>query len=141
MTARQERAASAPVYVEEEITGRYEGAELEERRARRSDEDRFRRLEAKSDATDGYFISLSREFGEVKGALGILVKAVESQQSAATQRQTVTWTSEVEVDKAEKFDVIAAKKFKRDLIGKTVATVLSGTGAVALVIALISSKC
>lgn len=47
--ARKERDGSVKEFAGEEITGKYEGEELDERRAARPPDDRFRHLETKHD--------------------------------------------------------------------------------------------
>lgn len=74
--ARQERAAAVVTVVEEDITGNYEGEELQRRRALRDPDpsDRVGRLEHKHDKLVAEVAGMRGTLGELKGGIETLVK-------------------------------------------------------------------
>lgn len=159
----------------EEITGRYEGEELDERRRARAPDERFGRLENKHDElkhdVEKKHDELKREVGEVRsdmktlsghvsdmrsdvsGAVGkidgqekVLVEMlsiVKKTADHAADRQHVTFTAQVDVDRAQELakvevnkeqqlDTIDAKKTRRALVLKGVGLAASGGGIIEL---------
>ncbi len=131
MAGRRERQA-APVYVEPEATGNYEGEELRRIRARRPTPQRLERLEDKHDQLVESVSDLREGFGRVEGQLAILVRH--------TDEQTRQRAAEAELDRAEKLDVVAGRKWTRDQIGRVVGVAVSG-GVVTALLALLAKRC
>ena len=173
--ARKERDGVVKEFGGDEITGRYEGEELEERRAARAPDERFGRLENKHDElkkdVEKKHDELKKDVSEVRSDVKVLsgqvsdmrsdvsgaVGKIDGQEKVLTEmlsivkktaehgadRQHVTFTAmvdvdrakelaKVEVDKEEKLDTIDAKKTKRELILKGVGLTVSGGGLVEL---------
>ena len=173
--ARKERDGAVKESAGEEITGRYEGEELSERRAQRPPDERFGRLEEKHDelkhAVEKKHDELKQDVSDVRsdvkvlsghvsnmrsdvsGAVGKLdgqeklltemLSIVKKTTDHAADRAHVTFTAEVdidrakelskvEVDKEEKLDTIDAKKKRRELIFKGAGLFTSGGGLIEL---------
>ncbi len=130
-TSRRERQA-APVYVEPEATGNYEGEELRRIRARRPTPQRIERLEDKHDLLVVHVADLREGFGRVEGQLELLVEQGKEQ---AIQR-----AADAELVRAEKLDVVAGRKWTRDQIGRVIAAVASG-GVLTALLALLAKRC
>lgn len=133
LAARREREAVVKDFSSEEITGRYEGEELEERRRARGPDERFGRLEKKHDELrhdvekkhDELKKDVSDVRSDVKGLSGQVndmrsdvsgaVGKIDGQETLLTEmlslvkksaeksieRDHVTFTATVEVDKAQ----------------------------------------
>lgn len=136
--ARRERDGIVKEFPDEEITGRYEGEELDERRSQRTDVERIGRLEKKHDElkrdVEKKHDELKRDVAEVRGD----VKAVSGQVSdlragvsgavgklegqekvlsemlsivkKSADREHVTFTAKVEVDKAQELAKVEVEK-------------------------------
>jgi hypothetical protein len=129
LAAKREREA-APAFIEEELTGQYEGEELAEMRAtRRPMPTRISRLEQKHDDL-AKSVGETREIvAEMSGKLDVLpslVDAVKGMAERASTREHVTFTAQVDVDKARQLDSIDASKGKRDLYLKVAGVLLTG---------------
>lgn len=130
---RREREAVVKEFLSEEITGRYEGEELEERRRTRAPDERFDRLEKKHDElkhdvekkhdelkkdvsdvrsdVKGLSGQVSDMRSDVSGAVGKIVgqeilltemlSLVKKSAEKSIERDHVTFTATVEVDKAQ----------------------------------------
>ncbi len=180
--ARREREVAVKEFASEEITGRYEGEELEERRAQRPHVERIGRLEKKHDElkqdVEKTHDDLKRDVAEVRsdvktvsgqvsdlragvsGAVGKLdgqekiLGEMLSIVKMSAEREHVTFTATVEVDKAqelakvevgkerelaeievtkeEKVDTVKAKDDRRKRNLKILALVTSGGGIIEL---------
>lgn len=134
---RKSRPLGVPVvYVCDDETGKYEAGdithdELVEKRSERPHDARLTRLEEKHDNLVSVVGELRQTVGEVSGKLDILpqlVTAVKDASDRVQQREHVTFTAQVEVDKATKLDVIDAHKQRRQLALKVIG--LLGAGGV-----------
>jgi uncharacterized protein (UPF0335 family) len=144
--ARKEREAGFAEFVSEEITGKYEGAELDQYREQRAPTDRIKRLERKHDELKGDLKEVHGELkGDIKdvrtdvkilsGQMGDLRKDVagavgkiDGQEVVLTEmlslvkrtvdrdlerdhnREHVTFTAKVEVDKAQELAKVEVAK-------------------------------
>lgn len=171
--ARREREAAALVsdYAADDLTGKYEGAELEEERDHRPPIERIKRLERKSDAhktelkeirTDvkelsGHVSNLRADVagfgGKIDGQESVLSEMLSIVKKGA-EREHVTFTaqvevdkeralsevevdkeralSEVEVDRQEQLDKFAKRDARRKLVVKGMGLLASGGGIVEL---------
>ena len=91
--------------------------------------------------------NLREGFGELAGeqratnaTLGMLVKSIDSQSAQQAQHRIITMTAQVDVEKAEKLDVVDAKKWTRGVIGTVVGGLFTGS-VITGVIALVATKC
>jgi len=184
LAARREREGlakdSSPVlstrdFPNEEITGSYEGEELEARRRGRAPDERFGRLENKHDElkrdVEKKHDELKKDVSEVRADVKVLsghvgdmradvsgaVGKIDGQEKVLTEmlgivkktadhaadRQHVTFTAQVdvdraqelakvEVDKEQQLDTLDAKKTRRALILKGVGLAASGGGLIEL---------
>jgi len=175
LAARREREGVVKEFPSEEITGSYEGEELEARRRGRAPDERFGHLEKKHDElkhdVEKKHDELKKDVSEVRadvkvlsghvgdmradvsGAVGkidgqekVLVEMlsiVKKTADHAADRQHVTFTAQVDVDRAqelakvevnkeEQLDTIDAKKTRRALILKGVGLAASGGGLIEL---------
>jgi uncharacterized coiled-coil protein SlyX len=139
-----------PVPVYEDVTGQYEGEDLERMRERRHPTDRVRHLEKRADKQDDKIDKIRDGLSDVKETLGKvsgkidvlpdLIKQIGETAGRAAQQQQVTFTAQVDTQKAqvigetrlavaEKLDVIDQRKQKRTrrtrLVG-AVAGLLAG---------------
>ena len=130
-----------PVPIEfTEPTGVYEGEDLRRARAQRPTGARLERLEDKHDETRRDVADLRAVVGRIEGKLDVLpqlVEAVQASAERANQREQVTFTASVEVDKAQKIGKVSAKLMDKELGVKLVAT---GSTIAAIVLALIEAR-
>ncbi len=182
LTARRERDAVVKEFGNDEITGRYEGEELDEHRAERPDVERIGRLEKKHDELkmdaekkheelkgdvkevrsdvkklsgdlSGLRSEVSGAVGKLDGQTGVLSEMLGLVKKTA-ERDHVTFTAKVEVDKAqelakvevnkeeqlsaievakeEKVDIVKAKADRRKRNLKILAILASGGSIVEL---------
>jgi hypothetical protein len=128
--ARRERAQSPAVeFVCDDVTGQYEGEELQRMRAQRKPDDRIGRLEEKHDSLVKVVTETRVEVAKISGQLEVLPKLVDAINQSVqrtAQRDHVTFTAKVDVDKAQALDVIDARKAKRDTYLKIAAALLTG---------------
>ena len=129
--ARKERDGVVKEFGGEEITGRYEGEELDERRAARAADERFGRLENKHD-------ELKKDVGDVRSEVKVLSGHVGDMRSAVSgavgtlngqekllietlsivkkthdreaDREHVTFTATVDVDRAKELAKVEVNK-------------------------------
>ena len=139
------------VFEADEVTGQHDGDELRTLRAKRSTGERLERLEVKHDelvkkvddhrdAADRRHDSLVKTVGEMRGTLGEmsgklevlpeLVGIVRDVAKQSSQREHITLTAQVDVDKARALDQIDARKMSRGnlakIIGGAVTLLTSG---------------
>ncbi len=125
-----------PEFVEPEATGNYEGEELQSIRERRPTPYRFKKVEQRVDIIDKAFgefrIEHAKDMGEVKGAIGELVGEVSGLTRAvetSSQREHVTFTAQVDVEKAGQIaqinDTADSRKARRWLAAKVVGAILA----------------
>lgn len=124
-------------------TGVHEGEDLRRIRAQRPTPYRLERLEDKHDETRRDVADLRESVGRIEGKLDVLpqlVEAVQKSADRANQREQVTFTASVEVDKAKKLDDIKAvddvrttTRMKWELAGKVLA-LLAGGGVIGEII-------
>ncbi len=136
--------AGAPVEIAEEVTGVMSGPELRDARARRPTDERIGRLETKHDEVradlkeltgdvkimGGHVGDLRASVGEMSGKLEVLPELVEIVKGIADragQREHITLTAQVDVDKQRALEPLESARFRRKLILK-VAGVASGAG-------------
>lgn len=133
IAARRERdrGTVAKELTEEEITGRYEGEQLEEKRAERGDTERIGRLEKKHDELKSDVRQLSGEVsslrtevsdtrsevagavGKIDGQSGVLTEMLDLVKKTVAQtaeREHVSFTAKVEVDKAHELARVEVDK-------------------------------
>lgn len=126
------------VFEDEEGTGKYTGAELQEIRSRRPTDKRLERLEQFKDEVIERLGGVEVQVAEMKGELKILPSLIETMQSATAamqQREHVTFTAKVDVDKAQALDTVAARGDER----KAKLTKLEwGTKAFAIVSSIVA---
>lgn len=136
-------ALAAPSFDTEEVTGQYSGDELRAIRSKRTTSERLERLEVKHD-------DLKQDFGNRLGRVEIavadmggqfkiipsLINTMQDATKAMQQRDHVTFTAKVDVDKAVAIDVVEASKAKREWITKTIAI---GSSIAAIVAALVAA--
>jgi hypothetical protein len=133
--ARKERDA-APAFVDEDLTGRYEGEELYEARKARAADDPAARIvlletEQKTLSTDVGEMKVS--IAEIRGdqkAHGASLLGIQKTLDQFTQREHVTFTAKVDVDTAKQLDAIDAGKARRDFWLKMATS--SAVGAIVL---------
>ncbi len=128
------RAQTAPPveYVQDEVTGNHVGEDLRIARARRSTDERIGRLEDKHDVLAAVVGDVREAVGTMSGQLEVLprlIDIIERSASRAEQREHVTFTAQVDVDKAGRLatigDTADAAKLRRSLIAKAVAGVIA----------------
>jgi predicted nucleic acid-binding Zn-ribbon protein len=136
--ARKERDGSVKESAGEEITGKYEGEELDERRAARPPDDRFRHLETKHDElkrdvekkhdelksdvrevrSDVKNLSgevskmgsaVSGAVGKIDGQEGVLIELLSVVKKSA-ERDHVTFNAKVEVEKQQELAKVEVEK-------------------------------
>jgi hypothetical protein len=131
LAARRERDAAVKEFSNDEITGRYEGEELDEKRAERGDTERIGRLEKKHDELKGDVKQLSGEvsslrtevsstrsevagaIGKIDGQSGVLTEMLDLVKKTVEQtaeREHVSFTAKVEVDKAHELARVEVDK-------------------------------
>lgn len=138
--ARKERdsmTASGEVLdpVPDEITGRYEGDELEMYRNRRTTDERIVHLERKHDklteAHQKLADSISRvanDVSEMRGEMKVLPRLVDALEKAADRRADadhVTLTAKVDVERARALEPVEAAKARRGWITSIIAIVMT----------------
>lgn len=131
----------------EEVTGNYEGEALRAIRARRPTDQRIGRVEEKQDKFEEkqdklemVVSDLREDVGKMSGKLDILPELVSVLRNASersSQRETITLTAQVDVDKAQKLDVLDARKMRRALIAKVIAAVVGAVVSVEVVHAIL----
>lgn len=139
IAARKERDAAAPDFVAEECTDRLEGDELHEARVDRAKRDpagRIAKLEAEQHETRKAIgqtrddvANLRVSVAEIRGdqkAANTSLSAIEKSLERVAQREHITFTAKVDVDKAQQLDAIDARKVRRQLVLKVVGVVLGG---------------
>lgn len=106
--------------------------EVEERReirSKRGTDERIGRLEEKHDALHSTLTETRIVVAEMSGKLDVLpqlVDAVRGMADRSAAREHVTFTAQVDVDKARQLDNIDAKKDKRKLYMQIAGAVLGG---------------
>lgn len=118
---------------EEDVTGQYDGDELDRLRAMRPADQRIARLEKKHDDLTQVVTETRVIVGEMSGQLSVLpelISVVRESANRASQREHVTFTAQVDVDKARQLDSIEGKKANRQrittIIGGAVTLLTSG---------------
>jgi hypothetical protein len=159
--ARREREAASmiPEFLHDEVTGKYEGEELQAQRESRPVTDRINRLEKKHDETRAEDVRsdvkelsghVSDLRADVSGAVGKLdgqqnvltelLSIVKNTAEHATDRDHITFTAKVDVDKAAELakievakeqglDTIEARRVRRKTIAKLVGGIFVGAYA------------
>jgi len=138
--ARASTGAGIPHEIDDPGTGVVEGEDLRRIRAQRPTAMRLERLEDKHDETRRDVADLRESVGRVEGKLDVLpqlVAAVKEASDRANQREQVTFTASVEVDKAQKLGRVSAKLLDKELGLKVVAF---GSAIAAIVLALIEAR-
>ena len=142
IAARRERDAVAKELISDEVTGRYEGEELDEKRAERGDTERIVRLEKKHDAlkkdvqkkhdelkgdvkqlsgevsilrseVSGARSEVAGAVGKIDGQSGVLTEMLDLVKKTVEQtaeREHVSFTAKVEVDKAHELAKVEVDK-------------------------------
>ena len=129
-----------PYEIPAEVTGVAEGDDLRRIRSRRPTAVRLERLEDKHDRLDSIVSSMGAAVGRIEGQLMVLpqlVEAVRDNADRANQREQVTFTASVEVDKAQKLGRVGADLLDKEMGVKLVAAVST---VAAIVLALIEAR-
>lgn len=141
---RNERSAPVPQGFEDD-SGNYTGDDLAAIRARRPTPQRIGHLEERVDGVVNAFGEFraehARDLGEVTSAVGTLtgeVRGLKTVIEASTRREHYTFKSQVEVDTAQKLEVVTAKGDRRKLILQVVKIV---GGAIALAATFSAGRC
>lgn len=123
-------------------TGVLDGDDLRRARASRPTAMRLERLEDKHDETRRDVADLRAVVGKIDGKLDVLpqlVEAVKENADRVIQREQVTFTASVEVDKAKRIGDVKAKLLDKEL-GLKLAAI--GSTIAAIVLALLqASRC
>ena len=122
------------------VTGVYDGEDLRRARASRPTAARLERLEDKHDETRRDVADLRAVVGRIEGKLDVLpqlVEAVQASAERANQREQVTFTASVEVDKAQKLGKVSAKLLDKELPIRLFAAVSS---IAAVVLAIVEAR-
>ena len=122
------------------VTGVYDGDDLRRARASRPTAARLERLEDKHDETRRDVADLRAVVGRIEGKLDVLpqlVEAVQASAERANQREQVTFTASVEVDKAQKLGGISAKLLDKEMPIRLFAAVSS---IAAVVLAIVEAR-
>lgn len=115
-----------PVAVDEDVTGQYEGEELDAVRARRPTPDRFRVLERKS---DGFDVRL----GTLEVTVGRIDERTSTTADQVAQLVEIEQTKRLEglrLKTAEAEDAIAKRRSTRELAARVVGWAITGGGIV-----------
>lgn len=120
---------------EQPITGVLEGDALAAARGDRPIQQRIAHVEIRLDdlkgAVDARLNSLEVGVANMSGKLDVLpelISVVRQSADRAAQREHVTFTAKVDVDKAQQLDAIDSRKDKRKLWAVIVGAVFSGAG-------------
>lgn len=123
--SKERESAGVPApFDREEITGKYTGEDLAERRAQRPTLERISILERKSDE---HAKAMAEVIGELK-LLPELLALLRSFATAAQEREGVHFAAQVEIGKDQAKDKIDAKRVRRRTVAKVVTGVLGGAG-------------
>lgn len=121
-----------PVSFDDECTGRYEGEELRAARAARAAQDpaaRIALLEAGHKELGADVNEIKVSVADIRGdqkAQNASLSGIEKTLERMAQREHVTFTAKVDVDKAQRLDMIESKKDRRQLAYKIVGGVAGG---------------
>lgn len=150
--ARRERASASGEVVDpipDEITGRYEGDELEMYRSKRGTDERITRLESKHDKLTEAHQELVKSVGkvaqgvsEMRGEMKVLPRLVDALEKAAERRANddhVTLTARVDVERARAMEPVEAAKARRQWITNLIA--ILATVAAGIMAILQARKC
>lgn len=121
--ARRERDARAAVPEElpDEVTGQYQGEELDRVRARRPTPVRLQLLEKKHDDLDAKVDKIAVDVSKIDGALSVVPKLLDVLEKFGHVGLVAT----VDVNKAKALDPIEAAKARRALVTQLVGGVIA----------------
>ncbi len=122
-------AKGVPEFSPEEVTGQYEGEELRVMRGHRPNEKRLGRLEAFKDIATAEFADIKVSLADLRGdqkAQNVTLSNIEKHLSENRHRERVSFEAHVDLETAEKIDVIDARKAKRQLWLKVAGIFASG---------------
>lgn len=123
---RERESHPIPPIIEDEVTGKYEGDELDARRAKRPTDERLKRLEDKHDALDAKVDVIAGDVQKINGELTHVPRLINLLERSLEQANaTVTVTVN---------DQVAANKQRRDFWAQVGLKVLAGLGAIGIVI-------
>lgn len=141
MPAHVAAQSSGPVNWDDgPVTGVHTGKQLADRRALRPTDVRFAHIEERLDETartaNATAVAVAGMAGELK-VLPELVDMIKQSADRANQREHVTFTAQVDVDKAGRLATIAdtadSRRARRKLIGTVVAGIIGSGGIGALI--------
>lgn len=115
-----------PVSVEAEISENYEDEERKQLRSGRTAEHRLEKLETKTDQIVDRLGKVEITVADFGGQMKILPKLVEAMENATValqQRDHVTFTAKVDVDKAQAIGEVEVQKTKWQMLLKVAAAV------------------
>lgn len=121
---------AVPHEVTDAVTGVLAGPALSEARAKRPTNERLERLELDKDKTHERLGKIEVAVANIDGKMAILpqlVSALQDNTRAMQDREKITLTASVELDKAERLDGIDARKQRRRFAYK-VGTACLGIG-------------
>lgn len=123
-------AVPRPVESFDDITGKFEGEELRQmRRSKRDTDERIERLEVKHDSLVKVVTETRLEVANMSGKLDVLPELVDAVRATAertAQREHVTFTAQVDVDRAKALDGVEEKKDRRQLAYKIAGGIAGG---------------
>jgi hypothetical protein len=129
--------ATPETWPDEECTGKYEGDELEEIRAKRPTKERLRRVEKKQDKLGVDVGELKATVARIDGKLEVvprLVNLLEKVVGAELAGDNAKLTAHLEIGKAQAADQLEANRLRRALIKDWATKALAAVGALGLVV-------
>jgi hypothetical protein len=144
-TPKHGRAITGPF--EEDITGKYQGADLDTARARRPTDERISRLEKKHDSLDDKVDRIDVAVATIAGKMDVipdLIGTLRDELKSSRDIERVRTTTEFDIVKHEatsRIDTSAyVTKSRWQIIGRAAAYIFSA-GGIGAVIALATQRC
>ncbi len=119
---RRASSPASPTFVEEELTGQYEGPELAERRAQRRPDKRLEKLEAFKDAATADISAIKLSIVKIEGDTKLTASGIQSIKEILAERdkrdaerhhrERVTFEAHVDVETAEQIADVEVRKSK-----------------------------
>lgn len=119
-----ERSGRSESFSAEEVTGVLEGDDLRTARSHRPTDERIFRLEEKHDVLDAKVDRIEVAVADMGGQFKVIPRLVDAMEKATTafqQREHVTLTAKVDIDKVQAIGNVEVKKAKWQLLIKIVA--------------------
>ncbi len=113
------QTAAPNAFSSEEVTGQYEGVELQSMRAKRPTIARVARIEDKMDAHGDRLgkveVELAKVSGQMDGQDKVLAN-IDKSLANMSAREHVTFTAQVDVGKAQAIDIVDSRKTRREWV-------------------------